>query len=108
MMEQIIEKITAEFPGWLASISGHAEQFDRYLVEHCGSVPRPLIYLFGMIVAGILLYSIARVLLRLALFVVMPAAGSTLIAVYAFPTLETAKVAPIAAMFFLVLFIFKH
>jgi len=98
----------SEFPIRLGNLSEYLEQFDQFVIEHLGAVPLPLIYLFCVVVLVLLIYSLVRFLLRLALFVVVPTVGSALVITYAFPALEAAKVVPVAGIFFIILFIFKH
>jgi hypothetical protein len=107
-MEQFIERIISEFPIQFGSLSEYLEQFDQYMTQNLGAIPLPLIYLFCVVIAVLLVYSIVRFLLRVALFVVVPTVGSVLVITYAFPALETAKVMPVAGIFFIILFIFKH
>jgi hypothetical protein len=107
-MEQFIERIISEFPIRFGSLSQYLEQFDQYMTEQLGAVPLPLVYLFCVVIAVLLVYSIVRFLLRVAFFIVVPTIGSAFVITYAFPALEAAKVMPIAGIIFIILFIFKH
>ncbi|MCK4655912.1 MAG: hypothetical protein KAT85_02735 [candidate division Zixibacteria bacterium] len=107
-MEQFIDRIISEFPIRFGNLSVYLEQFDQYMTEHLGAIPLPLIYLFCVVATVLLIYGIVRFLLRVAFFVVVPTIGSALVITYAFPALEAAKIMPIAGIFFIILFIFKH
>ncbi len=107
-MDDLIERVVSILPGALGGISEYSEQFDRLVREHLGAVPLPILYLFCLIIGGLLIYSIAKILFRIALFVIAPAICSSLAFAYAFPTLQTAKVLPIAVIFFVVLYVIKH
>lgn len=107
-MEQFIDRIISEFPIRFGNLSEFLEPFDQYMTEHLGVIPLPLIYFFCVVIAVLLVYSIVKFLLRAALFVVVPTVGSVLVITYAFPALEAAKVLPVAGIFFIILFIFKH
>jgi hypothetical protein len=107
-MEQIIERIISGFPALFGSFPEYREQFEQFVAQHVGAVPLPLIYLFCTVVVVLLVYSVLRFMLRLALFVIVPTVGSALAISYAFPALEAAKVMPVAGIFFIILFVFKH
>ena len=107
-MEQFIDKILAGLPGSFGGLSEYVGQFESFVTRHLGEIPLPVIYLFLIIAAVLLVYSLVRFMLRLALFVVVPTLGSALVVSHAVPSLEMAKVVPVAGIIFIILFIFKH
>ncbi len=107
-MEHIIDKVLAGLPIEFGGFSEYVEQFELFVTQHLGSIPLPVIYLFLLVALALLVYSLVKFLLRLALFVVVPTLGSALVVSYAVPSLELAKVVPVAGIIFVILFIFKH
>ena len=103
-----MEKILSDIPIYLGNISEYLQQFDQFLNTQLGAIPSPLVYLFGLIIIALLLYTLVKFIINLALRVVLPTLGSSLVLVYVFPSLDTAKVMPLAGILFIILFIFKH
>lgn len=107
-MEHIVNKVLAGLPIEFGGLSEYADQFELFVTQHLGAIPLPLVYLFLLVAFALLVYSLVRFVIRLALFVVVPTLGSALVVSYAVPSLEMAKVVPVAGIIFVIIFIFKH
>jgi len=82
-------------------------QFEGLVREYLGSVPMPLVYMVLLGIGVVLAYTIARVLVRLALYVAVPTALSTMIVPIVYPSASAGQVAPLAAVVFLAIHLIR-
>jgi hypothetical protein len=107
-MTEKVEGFLSQVPAMLSHVSDYTGQFESFLHDNFGALSPTVVYLTITVIALLLLVYIVKLAIKMTLFVVLPTVGCSLIALYAFPSVDPSKVLPIAAVFFSVLFIWKH
>lgn len=107
-MEKILEKLLSDAPRLMGSISGFAGECDQFLRDNLGSVPPPLVYAAVVVGVILLVAYMTKVMLRLAIFIIVPTIVATVLVCYVFPSVDVLKALPISAAVFTSIFILKH